>query len=69
MSWAWYGGLYEGTRWAPLQARMQTLYLGSVSYTIDRRRRDLNATSWPPAVSACPVDDRPVWRPGTARAL
>jgi alkylation response protein AidB-like acyl-CoA dehydrogenase len=29
-----YGGLYEGTKWAPLNAKMQVLYLSSVSATI-----------------------------------
>ena len=29
-----YGTLYEGSKWAPLEARMQVLYLSSVSATI-----------------------------------
>jgi alkylation response protein AidB-like acyl-CoA dehydrogenase len=29
-----YGGLYEGSKWAPLNAKMQVMYLGSVSSTI-----------------------------------
>jgi alkylation response protein AidB-like acyl-CoA dehydrogenase len=29
-----YGGLYEGTRWAPLEAKMQVLYLSGASSTI-----------------------------------
>ena len=29
-----YGGLYEGSKWAPLEAKMQVMYLSSVSATI-----------------------------------
>jgi alkylation response protein AidB-like acyl-CoA dehydrogenase len=29
-----YGALYEGSKWAQLEAKMQTLYLSSVSFTI-----------------------------------
>ena len=29
-----YGMLYEGSKWAALEAKMQSLYLSSVSFTI-----------------------------------